>query len=116
MRNRSRPPELAGASVPLKSFVINFLWDFFEMPDDLLVLSKLVTKLLLLILNPLVKVRDKVIEVILPLEMGLSHLMNTHWSHLISSSQSFPGVGSLTFQVSLGPLTIRSFLPDGTGF
>lgn len=90
VRNGSCSPELSGTSEPLKSFMVNFLWNIFKVSDDLLILSELVTKFLLLILNPLVKIRDKVVKIILSLEMSLSHLMNIHWSHnLISSSQSF---------------------------
>ena len=91
VRNGGGPPELSGTSEPLKSFMVNFLRNIFKVPDDLLIFSELITKFLLLILNPLVKIRDKVIKVILSFEMSLSHLMNIHWSHnLISSSQSFP--------------------------
>lgn len=97
--------------------MFDFLRNIFKVPEDLLILSKLVTKLLLFIFDSLVKVRNEVIEVILPLEMSLSHLMSIHWGHnLIISSQLFPGICSLTLEFNLGPLVMLPFLSDRAGF
>ena len=97
--------------------MLTFFGTILKVPDNLFIFPELLTQLFFLLLDPLVQIIDEVIEVVLPFELGFTHLVDIQIGVIVvSSSEPFDGVGPFTLKLKFGSLEGGSVSLLGTDF